>query len=68
MWFLFRVTFGEHNRCDLSQMAMSRAVVKVVAHNFTLTNLSNDIALLKLSSPVEYSYTVRPVCLPTNRG
>ncbi|KAF9801678.1 hypothetical protein SFRURICE_018235 [Spodoptera frugiperda] len=67
MWFLFRVKFGEHDRCDKNQQAlMTRYVVKVIAHNFTLTDLSNDIALLKLNKPVEYSYAVKPVCLPTN--
>lgn len=64
-WFMFRVTFGEHNRCDHTQIAETRYVLKVIAHNFSLTELSNDIALLLLSKPIEYSYAVRPVCLPT---
>ncbi|XP_075976500.1 transmembrane protease serine 9-like [Anticarsia gemmatalis] len=67
MWYMFRVTFGEHDRCDRTQIAATRYVVKVIAHNFTLDVLSNDIALLRLSSPVEYSHAVRPVCLPTRK-
>lgn len=68
MWFMFRVTFGEHNRCDHSQSPESRFIVKVIAHNFTLTELSNDIALIQLHKPITYSHAVRPVCLPTNPG
>ncbi|CAH0673910.1 unnamed protein product [Spodoptera exigua] len=65
MWFLFRVKFGEHDRCDKSQQAaLTRYVVKVIAHNFTLSDLSNDIALLMLNKPVEYTHAIRPVCLP----
>ncbi|XP_013193920.2 transmembrane protease serine 9 [Amyelois transitella] len=63
MWFMFRVTLGEHNRCD-THRPETRYVVKVIAHNFTIKTLSNDISLLRLSEPVVYSHAVRPVCLP----
>lgn len=68
MWFMFRVTFGEHDRCDKNTRPITRYVTKVVAHNFSLSDLSNDIALLKISSPVTYSHAVRPVCLPKYQG
>ncbi|XP_072949817.1 transmembrane protease serine 9-like [Epargyreus clarus] len=64
MWFLFRVTFGEHDRCASHNRPVTRHVVKMIAHNFTLTELTNDIALLLLSAPLDYSFTIRPVCLP----
>ncbi|KAM3967114.1 trypsin-1 [Aphomia sociella] len=66
MWFMFRVTFGEHNRCDRTPQPESRFVLKVVAHNFSLSTLMNDIALVQLNKPISYSHAVRPVCLPTN--
>ncbi|XP_052748507.1 transmembrane protease serine 9 [Galleria mellonella] len=66
MWFMFRVTFGEHNRCDRTPPPDSRFVVKIIAHNFSLTTLMNDIALIHLNKPITYSHAVRPVCLPTN--
>ncbi|KAJ8724504.1 hypothetical protein PYW08_015978 [Mythimna loreyi] len=65
MWFLYRVKFGEHNRCP-STVAETRRVVKIIAQSFSLDDLSNDIALLKLNKPVEYNHAVRPVCLPKN--
>lgn len=64
MWFMYRVTFGEHDRCDKNTPAVSRYVVKMVVHNFNLTVLSNDIALLKLNEPLTYTHAIRPVCLP----
>ncbi|KAL0831995.1 hypothetical protein ABMA28_001495 [Loxostege sticticalis] len=67
MWFMFRVTFGEHDRCDTRQRPETRYVVKVYAHNFSLSDLKNDIALLRLNEPVTYSHAVRPVCLPKNK-
>ncbi|XP_073952511.1 trypsin-1-like [Choristoneura fumiferana] len=66
MWFMFRVTFGEHDRCDRSQRPFTRYVTKVIAQDFSLNDLTDDIALLKISSPVTYSHAVRPVCLPKN--
>ncbi|XP_053605954.1 transmembrane protease serine 9-like [Plodia interpunctella] len=64
MWFMFRVTLGEHSRCDTSTRPETRYVVKVIAHEFSLKTLMNDISLLRLNEPVTYSHAVRPVCLP----
>ncbi|CAH2085620.1 unnamed protein product [Euphydryas editha] len=64
MWFMFKVKFGEHDRCDTTSRPELRHVVKMYVHNFTLTELTNDISLLRLSRPVEYSFAIRPVCLP----
>ncbi|KAG7309979.1 hypothetical protein JYU34_004502 [Plutella xylostella] len=64
MWFMFRVSFGEHDRCDTKREPNIRFVVRMVVHDFTLKELSNDISLLQLNEPVGYSHSVRPVCLP----
>ncbi|KAJ0177720.1 hypothetical protein K1T71_006593 [Dendrolimus kikuchii] len=64
LWFLFKVTFGEHNRCSQRQLPESRYVVKMYAHDFTLKELSNDISLLLLNTPLTYTHAIKPVCLP----
>ncbi|VVC88504.1 unnamed protein product [Leptidea sinapis] len=64
MWYMFRVKFGEHDRCMQKTMPETRYIVKIIAHNFTLTHLTNDIALLKLNKPIEFVHSIRPVCLP----
>ncbi|XP_061385410.1 transmembrane protease serine 9-like [Danaus plexippus] len=64
MWFLFKVKFGEHDRCDTGHVPETRTVVKMYVHNFTLTELTNDISLLQLNRPLEYTHAIRPVCLP----
>lgn len=53
---------------SVSQNALSTAylVKNIVLHeSYDTHNNDYDIALLKLSSPVEFSNTVQPVCLPT---
>ncbi|CAG4982498.1 unnamed protein product [Parnassius apollo] len=64
MWFMFRVTFGEHDRCVYKPRPEARYITKMIVHNFTLTELTNDVSLLRLNEPVQYSFAVRPVCLP----
>lgn len=68
MWFMFKVTFGEHDRCERHHRPETRWVTKIIAHNFTMTLLTNDISLLKLNEPVTYSHVIRPVCLPRYPG
>ncbi|XP_045899482.1 mast cell tryptase-like [Micropterus dolomieu] len=44
--------------------AMSRTVSQIIKHpNYNTTTNDNDIALLKLSSPVNFTDYIRPVCL-----
>ncbi|XP_047532122.1 transmembrane protease serine 9-like [Vanessa atalanta] len=64
MWFMIKVTLGEHNRCNETHRPETRFVVNVVAHNFTYLTFRDDIALLKLNEKVEISDTIKPVCLP----
>lgn len=68
MWFLFKVTFGEHNRCKQTQLPESRYVVKIYAHDFSLKELSNDISLLLVNTPIVYTHAIKPVCLPKHSG
>ncbi|XP_045767215.1 trypsin-1-like [Maniola jurtina] len=66
MWFMIKVTFGEHNRCNATVRPETRFVIRVIAHNFTLTNFDNDIALLRLNERVPMSAAIKPICLPKN--
>lgn len=41
-------------------------VARVVIHpSYNPSTSANDIALLKMTSPVRYNPTIGPVCLPT---
>ncbi|XP_037959904.1 trypsin-1 [Teleopsis dalmanni] len=45
---------------------ITRKVIQTIIHpSYDQTRIVNDIALLKLDSPIPLTSTVRPVCLPT---
>ncbi|KYQ53177.1 Ovochymase-2, partial [Trachymyrmex zeteki] len=64
MWFMIKVTFGEHDRC-IEKSPETRYVVRVMTGDFSFLNFENDIALLRLNERVPLSDTIRPICLPT---
>ncbi|XP_011878431.1 PREDICTED: uncharacterized protein LOC105567833 [Vollenhovia emeryi] len=64
MWFMIKVTFGEHDRC-IEKGPETRYVVRVLTGDFSFLNFENDIALLRLNERVPLSDTIRPICLPT---
>ncbi|KAL6422449.1 hypothetical protein ACFW04_010628 [Cataglyphis niger] len=64
MWFMIKVTFGEHDRC-LEKPTETRYVVRVMTGDFSFLNFDNDIALLRLNERVPLSDTIRPICLPS---
>lgn len=66
LWFMIKVTFGEHNRCNNTHRPVTRYVIQAISNNFSYTNFNNDIALLRLHSPIKVTDTVKPVCLPKN--
>merc|ERR1712179_199236 len=46
-----------------------RSVTQKIPHSeYNSKTIINDIALLKLSSPVGYSHGISPVCLPINQA
>ncbi|XP_044019325.1 transmembrane protease serine 9-like [Aphidius gifuensis] len=65
MWFMIKVTFGEHDRCDEKYKPETRYVVRALTGDFSFLNFDNDIALLKLNDRVQLSDSVRPICLPS---
>ncbi|KAK9302898.1 hypothetical protein QLX08_005239 [Tetragonisca angustula] len=66
MWFMIKVTFGEHDRCTETG-AETRYVVRVQTGDFSFLNFDNDIALLRLNERVPFGDTIRPICLPSQR-
>jgi secreted trypsin-like serine protease len=65
MWFMIKVTFGEHDRCEEKNKPETRFVVRAITGDFSFLNFDNDIALLRLNDRVPLSDSIRPVCLPT---
>ena len=68
MWFMIKVTFGEHDRCDDSMRPETRFVLRAISQKFSYSNFDNDMALLRLNDRVPITDHIRPICLPTNKG
>jgi hypothetical protein len=68
MWFMIKVTFGEHDRCNDTRKPESRFVLRAITGDFSFMNFDHDIALLRLNDKVPITDTIRPICLPNNTG
>ncbi|XP_043462050.1 serine protease 44-like [Leptopilina heterotoma] len=70
-WDVARLTvrLGDHNiKTSTEVRHIERRVKRVVRHkNFNSRTLYNDVALLTLNEPVEFSEQIRPICLPSGR-
>ncbi|KAJ6638868.1 Organic cation transporter protein, partial [Pseudolycoriella hygida] len=66
MWFMIKVTFGEHDRCNDSTRPETRFVLRAISQQFSFTNFDNDIAMLRLNDRVPITDFIRPICLPDN--
>ncbi|KAF6213205.1 hypothetical protein GE061_010921 [Apolygus lucorum] len=66
MWFMIKVTLGEHDRCNTPSKPETRFVIRAFVGDFSFTNFDNDIAVLRLNDKVPLTDTIRPICLPTN--
>lgn len=61
-----RVILGDHNQFVTSDtVAKMRAVSAIIRHrSFDTASYNHDIALLKLRKPIEFTKSIRPICLP----
>ncbi|KAJ8965612.1 hypothetical protein NQ314_004003 [Rhamnusium bicolor] len=59
-----KVTIGQFDRCFPDVSSVNMSVEKIILHpDFNPGNRAHDMALLKLSSPVNIERRVSPICL-----
>ncbi|PSN57580.1 hypothetical protein C0J52_00493 [Blattella germanica] len=58
MWFMIKVTFGEHDRCNSTLKPESRFVLRAITGDFSFMNFDHDIALLRLNDKVPITDTI----------
>lgn len=60
----WQVSLGRQNLQGKNPNEVSRTVARIILHpNYDSITNDNDIALLRLSSPVKFTDYIRPVCL-----
>ncbi|XP_062859475.1 polyserase-2 [Trichomycterus rosablanca] len=58
------VNLGQIGQNTTNLPEVTRSVQKIIVHPFYDNNMhDNDVALIKLSNPVDFNNTIRPVCL-----
>ncbi|XP_048845592.1 vitamin K-dependent protein C [Brienomyrus brachyistius] len=61
------VRLGEYDRTIKEGTEVTLAVAETISHpNYNTESVDNDIALLRLASPVSYTTYIAPVCLPSH--
>lgn len=68
MWFMIKVTFGEHDRCNETRRPETRFVLRATVGQFSFLNFDNDIAILRMNDRVPITDTIKPICLPKTKG
>uniref|UniRef100_A0A2K5D864 Ovochymase 1 n=1 Tax=Aotus nancymaae TaxID=37293 RepID=A0A2K5D864_AOTNA len=63
--FSWTIIAGDHDRTLKESTEQVRRAKHIIVHeDFNTLSYDSDIALVQLSSPLEYNSAVRPVCLP----
>ncbi|KAM9328522.1 uncharacterized protein KZ484_019919 [Pholidichthys leucotaenia] len=63
-----KVVAGEHNTAVNEGTEQLIQVVEIIMHeDYEMSTANNDIALLRLATPIVYTPFAVPVCLPTRR-
>ncbi|XP_065357948.1 serine proteinase stubble [Calliphora vicina] len=59
---------GDYNiRTDFEVKHITRRIKRLVRHKgFDFSTLHNDVAILTLNEPVQYTKEIQPICLPTS--
>uniref|UniRef100_A0A4W6G5Q8 pancreatic elastase II n=1 Tax=Lates calcarifer TaxID=8187 RepID=A0A4W6G5Q8_LATCA len=61
----YRVAMGKHNLVETEEAAVFMGTANIIVHEkWNPLFIRNDIALIQLSSPVTFSDTIMPACLP----
>ncbi|KAB0800716.1 hypothetical protein PPYR_06455 [Photinus pyralis] len=64
--YYYEIQAGVLRRYSYSPMVQNRVVDHIISHEFyDRHKLKNDIALMKISKPLEFNRYVRPICLPS---
>ncbi|XP_029954064.1 testisin [Salarias fasciatus] len=63
----YTLYFGRNTQAGPNPNEVRRAVSQIIVHpNYNNTFLNNDVALMKLDTPVTYTNFIRPACLASN--
>nr|XP_048293018.1 chymotrypsin-like protease CTRL-1 [Myodes glareolus] len=61
------VVLGEYDRSSNAEPVQVLSISKAITHpNWDPNTLNNDVTLLKLASPAQYTARISPVCLPSS--
>ncbi|CAH1999694.1 unnamed protein product [Acanthoscelides obtectus] len=65
--YYYEISAGALRRFSYSPMEQTRwATIAIPHEDYDRSTLTNDIALIKMSSPVRFNRYVRPICLPSD--
>lgn len=65
----YTLYFGKETQSGNNPHEVNRTVTQIIVHAaYDSEKITNDIALMKLSSPLVYNNYIRPVCLATNNS